>query len=178
MSRVATACFVILILAFTVSCQGKTANEQLELMNAQAGIEEQNKAIVMRWFREVNKDNFEQLFQELFAADCQQRMPPNAEPRNPEEFRALVDEFYEAFPKVQHTVGEIVAEGDKVAATITVHAIHEGEFLGIPATGKELEWTAIAVFKFADGKITARSELYDHAAFMSQLGMEFRMKSE
>ena len=118
MSRVATACFVILILAFTVSCQGKTANEQLELMNAQAGIEEQNKAIVMRWFHEVNKENFDQLFEELFAADCQQRMPPNAEPRNTEEFKALVDEFYTAFPEVTHAVGDIVAEGDKVAVML------------------------------------------------------------
>ena len=96
-------------------------------MNSQAEIEEQNKEIVMKWFREVNKENFEELFEELFASDCQQRMPPNAEPRDSEEFRALVDEFYTAFPKVEHTVGEIVAEGDKVAAIITVHAAHEGE---------------------------------------------------
>ena len=178
MSRSAKVFLLVLVSVLSAGCRCGDALRRLDLMNSQAEIEEQNKEIVMKWFREVNKENFEELFEELFASDCQQRMPPNAEPRNSEEFRAIVDEFYTAFPKVEHTVGEIVAEGDKVAAIITVHAAHEGEFLGIPATGKELEWTAIAVFTFADGKVKARSELYDHAAFMTQLGMEFRMKSE
>lgn len=176
MSRSATVFLVISVALFSVACRCDEASRQLDLMIAQAEIEEQNKKVVLRWFREVNRENFEQLFAELFAADCQQQMPPNAEPRNPEEFRAMVDDFYAAFPKVEHIVEEIVAEGDKVAAIITVHATHEGEFLGIPATGKELEWTAIAVFTFADGKVAARSELYDHATFMDQLGMEFTAK--
>jgi steroid delta-isomerase-like uncharacterized protein len=178
MPKSASVFLFVLVSMVSAGCRCGEVEQRLDLMTAEAAIEAQNKETVLRWFREVNRDNFEQLFAELFAADCQQRMPPNAEPRNPEEFRALVDQFYTAFPKVEHTVGEIVAEGDKVAAIITVHATHEGEFLGIPATGRVLEWTAIAVFTFANGEITARSELYDHATFMDQLGMEFRMKSE
>lgn len=173
MSRFAAVFLLVLVSVSSAGCRCDEGMRQLDLMVSEAEIEARNKETVLRWFREVNRENFDQLFAELFAADCQQRMPPNAEPRNPEEFRALVAEFYAAFPKVQHAVGEIVAEDDKVAAIITVHATHEGEFLGIPATGKVLEWTAIAVFTFADGKIIARSELYDHAAFMDQLGMEF-----
>lgn len=91
-----------------------------------------------------------------FMVGCQDR-----EPMSFEEFKQVVKQLYNASPKITHTVDDMIVEGDKVVARITAHTVHEGEFLGIPATGKTLEWSAIAIFQLSDGKIKARWEIAD-----------------
>ena len=159
-----------LILCFMVSCQDKEAMAELEELKAQAEVEAQNKAIILRWVNEVNKGNFDALSEELFASDCMQYMPPDAEPRSFEEYRQLIKQFYSAFPEISHAVDDVIVEGDKVVARITAHTVHEREFFGIPPTGKELEWTAIAIFQLADGKIKKRWEIADMLGLFEQLG--------
>jgi len=159
---------ISIILLSLVSCQDR------EAIRTRADIEAQNKAIVLRWFGEVNKGNIETLYEELFASNCKQYMPPNSEPISFEDFKPMARQIYNAFPKITHTVDDIIAEGDKVVAKILVNTVHEGEFLGIPATGKELEWTAIAIFQLADGKIITRWEIADIFGIIQQLGMELK----
>jgi steroid delta-isomerase-like uncharacterized protein len=165
---------LIVLLGCVSGCRDREAIAELEAMRAQAQIEEQNRAMVVRWFSTVNRENFGQMFGELFAEDCVQHMPPNAAPIGPEEFKGLVDQFYAAFPEVTHEVVDVIAEGDRVAASVAVHAVHAGEFLGVPASGKELEWTAIAIFRISDGTIKERWEIHDDSAVMRQLGFECR----
>jgi steroid delta-isomerase-like uncharacterized protein len=167
---------VLLCLAF--GCRDREAAAELEKFKAQAEIEEQNKAIVLRWFSELSKDKFESLYEELFSPDSKQYMPPNAEPLSFEEFKPMAKAIYEAFPVIEHNVENMVAEGDKVAATVLVHTVHEGEFAGIPATGKKLEWTSIAIFQIKDGKIQARWEIADILGLYERLGLEFKPKEK
>ncbi len=174
MTRRLAAAGLIVSVCWISGCRDRAAMAELAAMKAEAHIEEQNRAIVSRWFSEVTRENFDQLFGEFFAADCVQRMPPDAEPMGPEEFTRLVSDFYTAFPDVTHTVDDLIADGDRVAASVSVRAVHAGEFLGVPATGKELEWTAIAIFRISDGTIQERWEIHDHAGVMRQLGIECR----
>jgi steroid delta-isomerase-like uncharacterized protein len=169
---------VALVLCYLIGCQDKEALAELEAMKAQAEVEEQNKAAVLRWFREVSRSNFESLYEELFAPDCKQYMPPNAEPISFEHYKPMAQQIYDAFPEITHTVDEIVAEGDKVVAKILVHTVHKGEFFGIPATGKDLEWASIAIFQLSEGKIKARWEIADVLGIMQQLGMDLKPKEE
>jgi len=165
-----------LILCFVVSCQDKEAMAELKAMKAQDKVEAQNKAIILRWLNEVNESNFDLLSEELFAPDCEQYMPPDAEPMSFEEYKQLIKQFYSAFPEIMHTADDMIVEGDKVVARITAHTVHEREFFGRPPTGKELKWTAIAIFQLADGKIKTRWEIADMLSLFEQLGMELRLK--
>ena len=163
---------LVMLLCFTIGCRDKEAMAELEEFRAQASLEEQNKAVVLRWFSEITESNFETLYEELFAADCKHYIPPNAEPLSFEAFKPMAQQIYVAFPEITHIVDEIVAEGDKVVAKVLVRTVHKGEFYGIPATGKELEWTSIAIFQLSEGKIKARWEIADVPGIMHQLGME------
>jgi steroid delta-isomerase-like uncharacterized protein len=165
-----------LILCFLFGCQHKEAMAELDAMKTQARIEAQNKGIVLRWFGEVNRNNFEELYDELFAADSKQFLASSSVPLSFEEYKPIAKRVYEAFPEITHTVNAIIAEGDKVAAKILVQTVHEGEFAGMPATGKNLEWTAIAIFQISDGKIKARWEVADILGLYQQLGMELKPK--
>lgn len=104
-------------------------------------------------------------------------MPPNADPLGFEEYKPMAKRIYEAFPHITHNLEDIIAEGDRVAAVIRVQTQHEGEFAGIPATGRDLEWTAIAVFRVVDGRIMARWEIGDILGLYGQLGMELKPKT-
>ncbi|MFZ2055243.1 MAG: ester cyclase [Candidatus Aminicenantales bacterium] len=176
MKKLVTPIALVVLLCLAFGCQDKEAVAELEKFKAQAEIEEQNKAIVLRWFEELSKSNFEALYEELFAPDRKQYMPPNAEPMSFEDYKLMAIGLYNAFPEIEHNVEDIVAEGDKVVAKILVHTVHQGEFAGIPATGKELEWTVIAIFQISDGKIKTRWEIADILGLYEQLGMELKPK--
>jgi steroid delta-isomerase-like uncharacterized protein len=166
--------YLAALLCLVLGCRDKEAAAELEEFKAQAEIEEQNKAIALRWFKELSKDKFESLYEELFSRDSKQYMPPNAEPMSFEEYKPMAKAVYQAFPVIEHDVEDVVAEGDKVVATVLVHTVHEGEFAGIAATGKTLEWTAIAIFQIRDGKIQARWEIADLISLYDQLGLELK----
>ena len=63
------------------------------------------------------------------------------------------DEFLGAFPDLKVTTDFLVAEGDKVVHHWTATGTHKGELVGIPATGKQIEMTGIAIVRIAGGKI-------------------------
>jgi steroid delta-isomerase-like uncharacterized protein len=178
MNKLRTIFLWVLVPGFMFGCQNKAAMSELEKFNAQTEVEKQNKAIVLKWFSEVNKSNFESMYEELFAADSKQYIPPNAEPLSYEDYKPMAQQIYTAFPEITHTVDDIVADGDKVVVKVSVNTVHKGEFFGIPATGKELEWTSIAIFQLSEGKIKARWEIADVLGIMEQLGMELKPKEE
>jgi predicted ester cyclase len=102
-------------------------------------LEERNKSLVLRWFKELSESRFESLYEEVFSPDSRQDMPPSAEPVSFEEFKPLAAETNKAFPLIGHRVEDIIAEGDKVVAKVLVPAVHGGESAGVPATGRALE---------------------------------------
>ena len=78
--------------------------------------------------------------------------------------------FWTAFPDAQHVVEDLIAEGDKVVARVTSRATHQGEFMGIPPTGKRLSWTWIEIDRIKDGKIVECWDNSDDLGLMQQLG--------
>ena len=79
--------------------------------------------------------------------------------------------FYRAFPDLLHTVHETVAGDGKAVVRFTLHGTHKNDFMGIPATGKEVQVGAIAIFTIADGKITELHGQFDQLGMMRQLGV-------
>ena len=75
------------------------------------------------------------------------------------------------FPDFQATMEDLLAEGDKVALRFTFRGTHQGEFLGIAPTGKQVTMVGIDIFRIADGRIV---ELWgqeeDVLGMMQQIG--------
>ncbi|MGM0670229.1 MAG: ester cyclase, partial [Gemmatimonadota bacterium] len=62
-----------------------------------------------------------------------------------------------------------IASGDRVAVRRTVTATHEGEFAGIPATGREVSRTGMTIYRIADSRIAEAWWSYDALGLMMQL---------
>lgn len=79
--------------------------------------------------------------------------------------------FYHAFPDIQHTVEDTVAEDGKVTVRFSLRGTHTADFIGIPATGKPIDVSAIAILQLTDGKVSELRAVFDQMGMMQQLGL-------
>jgi steroid delta-isomerase-like uncharacterized protein len=131
---------------------------------------EQNKAIVRRFFDEViNKQNLAAI-DELFAEHYVNHFNPPGMPSGREGERMLTQMFFGPFPDSHMAVEDLLAEGDKVAVRTTYTGTHQGEFMGIPATGKQVSIPVINIFRLENGQIVENTPRLDMLGLMQQLG--------
>ncbi len=132
--------------------------------------QEQNKAIVQRILSEGDARG-PAILDEVCTPDYKMYFPSNAEPIGLEEHRVLWQSFVDAFPDLEHTIHESIAEGDYVSTRETLRGTHKGAFLGMPPTGKAIEFSAICLWRFVDGKLAEYRTDADMVGLYQQLGM-------
>lgn len=99
-------------------------------------------------------------------------LPPFGAPGT-EAFRATVAFLRGVFPDFTITHEDVVATGDKVAVRSVSRGTHSGELLGIPATGRAVEYRAFDFHRIEDGRIAESWHLEDNLALLGQLGASF-----
>jgi steroid delta-isomerase-like uncharacterized protein len=132
--------------------------------------EQQNKQVVRRFFEALNRQDTERMDQLVSSNRYSLHfsgMPPMDWNGNKKEFLAP---FAKAFPDLHRNIVDMVAEGDKVAVSVNVTGTYKGEFQGIPATGKEVSFTAMDMLTISDGKITEEWATADMMGLMQQIG--------
>jgi steroid delta-isomerase-like uncharacterized protein len=130
---------------------------------------EDNKAIVRRFFAEYDRGNLDGAAETL-ATDFVNHQSDNTM-QNREEFKQLGSAFLKAFPNLQETIEDQVAEGDKVTTRLTFRGTQSGELMGIPPTGRQVTFVALTLDRLVDGKIAERWHLFDTLGMMKQLGV-------
>jgi steroid delta-isomerase-like uncharacterized protein len=165
---------LVILMAFTLSCQDQQALAELGKMKAQAEVEEQNKALVKGLFDGLNNKN-DEIIGELCAPDYAWYFPSNnPKPLSREEELEFVKLVWAGFPDINWNIEEIVAADDEVLTRFIATGTHQGEFQGIPATGNKIESSGIAIHRIVNGKIVEAREEADLLGMMQQLGMELR----
>ena len=132
---------------------------------------EQNKALIVRFVEELfNRGNMG-IVGEIFAPDFIEReqLPPGI-PDGSEGVKVLTTMLRSAFPDFKATIDDIVAEGDKVVIRQTWSGSHQGEFMGIPPTGRSVSFGVIDIIRIADGKCVEHWGQMDSMSLMQQLG--------
>ncbi|HEX7154444.1 MAG TPA: ester cyclase [Thermoanaerobaculia bacterium] len=77
----------------------------------------------------------------------------------------------EAFPDLRVTPDLVIAEGDLVAVHWTARGTNTGTGNGIPATGRKVQVTGTAIFRFENGKIAEEWTSANTLTLMKQLGL-------
>jgi steroid delta-isomerase-like uncharacterized protein len=77
-----------------------------------------------------------------------------------------------AFPDLRVVVHDVVAEGDRVAARMEYTAIHEGPFLGLPATGRAVNFQSIDIWRVEDGLFAEHWDQINMDDIFRQLGVD------
>jgi steroid delta-isomerase-like uncharacterized protein len=74
-----------------------------------------------------------------------------------------------AFPDLEAHIDDLVAANDKVALRLTLSGTHQGEFQGIPATGRTIRYVSHEFYRVQDGLIAEEWICSDMASLFSQL---------
>ena len=132
---------------------------------------ETNKAIIRRIVEEIqNRDNLA-LIDELLAPNFVNHTPAPGLPPDREGIKQLLSMFRAAFPDGSMTIEDMVAEGDKVVSRKTYRGTHQGEFMGIPPTGKHVTVGLIDIMHIVDGKVVEHWNVGDDLSMLQQLGV-------
>jgi steroid delta-isomerase-like uncharacterized protein len=84
--------------------------------------------------------------------------------------KAMLSMIHGAFPDLRATIEDSIAEGDKVVVRKSWNGTHEGEFMGIPPTGKRVSFEGIVIWRIEGGQIAERWAAIDRLSLMEQLG--------
>ncbi len=132
---------------------------------------EVNKASMRRFYEEVfNKKNRAAIDEFIDPNQVDHAAPPGT-PGGLEGARQTLTMYLTAFPDLYFTVEDLIAEGDKVVARLTVRGTQQGVFMGIPPTGKHAEVTAIDINRMAGGKSVEHWLEMDTLGLLQQLGV-------
>jgi predicted ester cyclase len=135
---------------------------------------EENKAVLRREVEELyNHTGSLDVVEEIFSPDYVSHEPTSGEVRGIEGARQFAATFRKAFPDLENTIEDMVAEGDKVVMRFRGSGTHEGETTEAfgPPTGKRMEITGITIKRLAGGKIVEAWTNFDALGMMQQLGV-------
>jgi steroid delta-isomerase-like uncharacterized protein len=131
---------------------------------------EANKALIRRLVEEIQNQHNVNAFDEFFAPSFVNYDPLPGLPGTLEGAKQLHRMLFAAFPDLKMTIHDQAAEGDKVWTRKTAAGTHQGEFFGIPATGKHISWKIIDIMSIRNGKVTEHWVVADVMSLMQQLG--------
>ena len=130
-----------------------------------------NKALIRRYFDAIDSGNWAAL-DELFAPTYVRHDPNTHEGRlGREDVKRHLQIVYTAAPDLSHTIEDLLAEGDKVAARLTSRGTQTGNLRGIASTGRQFTMTGMDLFRIADGKIEEQWINQDMLGALQQLGV-------
>ncbi len=107
---------------------------------------------------------------ELFHPDVVDHDPAPGQPPGPEGFRAFFAALRSAFPDLAIEGDHVVAADETVAVAYTISGTHQGDFLGLPPTGRTMRARGVQVARFDEATIVERWGSTDEFGILRQLG--------
>jgi predicted ester cyclase len=127
---------------------------------------EENKALVRRYYDEVLNGRNLDAVGDFFS-----------DPRVVEGVRRGCFSYFQSFPDLHVSVDDLIAEGDQVFCRSTMTGTHDGEYKGIPPTGRNASSESAEIFTIADGKFAGYWCLSNVAGLTRQLTEELVVAS-
>ena len=129
-----------------------------------------NVELVRDYTRRVFNEHNPELASEFVTPDVKWHGGTLGSIEGSDNLVTLLRSFIGALPDLNAQEQDIVADGDTVAVRFVVEATHEGELLGMAATGRRLRWDAVDVYRLRDGKISEEWAADDLTAILDAVG--------
>ena len=134
---------------------------------------EDTKQLIRRYFAAIDEGcaaGNADVVDDFLAPDFVEHNPFPGLPPTREGWKQAFAEFVRGAPG-HHVLEDLVAEGDKVAGRVTAYGRHQGELFGIPATGRKIRVTGIAIWRIRDDRIVEHWHETDQLGLLQQLGV-------
>lgn len=132
---------------------------------------DQNEAVARRGFDAFNTGDLS-IVDEVTAETAVNHDPAQPEEAvGPEGFKQIIQVYRAAFPDLTFTIEECFSDRDLVCTRWSTVATHEGDLMGISATGRSITGSGMTIDKIKDGKVVESWNQWDNAGLMQQLGV-------
>jgi steroid delta-isomerase-like uncharacterized protein len=129
-----------------------------------------NKELVRKFWEVAEKGDYD-AFGDYITEDSVDHSPMPGQPPGLEGVKYIFKMLKAAMPDFSQEIVDMVAEGDRVVVRAVSRGTHQGEMMGLPPTGKQVQIDEIHIVRVKDGKMTEHWGLVDQAALMAQLGL-------
>ena len=129
-----------------------------------------NKEVVRRLVEEVLGGGRMQVLVDLVAPEHVGHFPLG-DHYGPEGVRLDIAALRSAFPGLTVDLEDLLVDGEYVVRRFTLRGVHDGPFLGVPATGCRVELAGIGIDRLSKGQIVESWVQLDGLGFFRQLGM-------
>jgi predicted ester cyclase len=128
-----------------------------------------NARAVRDWYAAIDAGDIA-AFDDVMAPVVVQHAADFANAQGLDEVKANFGPFLAAFSGLHHELEDVVAADDLVAVRVAAHGTQQGEFMGMPATGQDITWTSLAIYRIECGKIAEHWSEVDAVGRLQELG--------
>jgi steroid delta-isomerase-like uncharacterized protein len=129
-----------------------------------------NEKTIRRLVDEVINKQHLAVIDEIIHPDYVHRTP-GGELHGRQALRELLTAYHAALPDLHVKIDELVCTDSKAVLFFTLSGTHEDEFMGIPATGKQVSINGMTRSYIENGQIIEEWELLDQLTMFQQLGI-------
>ena len=132
----------------------------------------QLETVARRWIEEIWRPGDFATFDELHAPNFRDRSSAGRGDTR-EDYRAMLAEFYKAFPDFHTEIEDLVVDEPRSMVTIrwTARGTHKGRYLSVEPSGRNVEFAGIEIIRIAGGLIVERWGEWDGMALLAQLDL-------
>jgi steroid delta-isomerase-like uncharacterized protein len=132
------------------------------------------KALVARWFDEVWSQGRRETIDELMAAECLTKVEGMDVPLTRDAFKEYHQAFLSAVPDIEAELLFTVTEATRAIASWRARGTHLGPGLGIPPSGRRVDFTGLSVFEFEGTRIVRGFDRWNRGEMIGSL-MQIRI---
>jgi steroid delta-isomerase-like uncharacterized protein len=124
-----------------------------------------------RFWEEAFNGRDVSILDELIADDYVNHAALPGTPPGPEGQKALMQRLWVAFPDGRFEIENVAIDGDVAICIGTMSGTHQGELMGVPASGRQVQWRMCHIMRFdADGRGVEHRAIRDDLGLMRQMG--------
>jgi steroid delta-isomerase-like uncharacterized protein len=134
------------------------------------------KQLINRFVEELWNERRLDVADAIFAKDCVTHqllsgVPTDAVPRGPEVIKEHIAGWIASFPDLRFSIEQMLSEDDRVMSQLLMEGTHQGAWLGIPASGKNIQIRMFTVHRVVQSKIVEDWVLVESLGLFQQLGV-------
>ena len=162
---------IIICLTFLVIGCNNSSEKHLELEANQISLEENISMYETLWNNVINGRQIDLINENSFQSDVVALATSGGDVVGLENFKNYYSNYVIGFSDAEFTIIDIFGQGDKIVKHWNFKGTHDGEFFGVPPTGKKVDISGTTLVKMKDGKIAAEQDHMDFLSFYTQLGL-------
>ena len=162
---------VMLCVSLLLIGSNNPSEKQLELELAQSTLEKNITMYETVWNKVINDREIDLINEDSFDKDVTALATSGGDIIGLENSKNYYNNYLTGFSDAEFTIVDIFGQGNKMVKHWNFKGTHDGDFFGVPATGKSVDISGTTLIKMKDGKIAAEQDYMDFLSFYTQLGL-------